>query len=309
MIALIFGASGQDGHYLTRSCNSRGIDVIGVSRSPGNWIQGDVSHYAQVESLVSAHQPDFIFHLAANSTTRHEALFENHQTIVTGALNILEAAQRHAPRARIFIAGSGLQFRNSGKPISESTDFHATSAYGVARISAAYAARYYRLRGLKTYLGYLFHHESSLRKASHVSMKIASAARSAGRGGDGSLQIGDPKVAKEWTFAGDVAEAMLTLVSQDNVFEAVIGSGETHTILEWIEACYGEVGKPWQDFISVENHFQSEYQALAADPRLIRSLGWKPQVSFSSLARAMVNSTDPITYAVPPGMDMKPALA
>ncbi len=193
MLALIFGASGQDGHYLTRSCNSRGIDVVGVSRSPGNWIQGDISNYGEVESLVSAHKPDYIFHLAANSTTRHETIFENHQTIVTGALNILEAAQRHAPLARIFIAGSGLQFRNSGKPINESTDFQATSAYGVARISAAYAARYYRSRGLKTYLGYLFHHESSLRKASHVSMKIARAARSTGQDGDGSLQIGDPK--------------------------------------------------------------------------------------------------------------------
>lgn len=309
MTGLIFGASGQDGHYLTRSCRARGIEAIGVSRSPGKWIQGDVSKYSDVEGLVRTHKPDFIFHLAANSTTRHDALFENHETIVTGALNVMEAAQAHAPTARIFIAGSGLQFRNSGRPIDESAEFHASSAYGVARIAAAFAARYYRERGLKTYVGYLFHHESSLRKPSHVSMKIATAARAAGQGGDGSLQIGDARVAKEWTFAGDVTEAMLTLVCQDAVFEAVIGSGETHTIQEWIEACYGEAGKSWQHFVKSAEAYQSEYQVLSADPALIRSLGWQPTVTFRDLARAMVHSTDPIEGASPRRMDKKEALA
>jgi GDPmannose 4,6-dehydratase len=268
--------------------------VIGVSRSDGPWTRGDISHFAEVENLIAANKPDFIFHLAANSTTSHEALFENSETIVTGTLNVLEVTRRYAPAAKVFITGSGLQFRNSGKPINEQTEFEATSAYSVARISSAYVARYYRSLGLKTYIGYLFHHESALRKPSHVSMKIAAAARAAANGDEISLVIGDPNVSKEWTFAGDVTEAILTLVLQDAVTEAVIGSGETHTILEWIDECYRGVDRRWQDFITFQENFQSEYKMLSADPALIRSLGWRPKISFSSLANAMINSSDPV---------------
>ena len=76
--ALIFGAAGQDGYYLTELCKARGIEPIGVSRTSIEY-QGDVGRYEQVESLIRRFQPSYIFHIAANSTTRHDALFENHE--------------------------------------------------------------------------------------------------------------------------------------------------------------------------------------------------------------------------------------
>jgi len=87
--ALIFGVNSQDGYYLTKASLKRNIEVIGVSRSSGNWIVGDVSDYAFVENIIKNNKPDFIFHLAAISTTKHFALLENHNTISTGSLNIL----------------------------------------------------------------------------------------------------------------------------------------------------------------------------------------------------------------------------
>ena len=118
----------------------------GVSRSSVQY-PGDVSDYAQVEALVRTHQADFVFHLAANSTTHHSALFENHATIVTGTLNVLEAVRLHCPQAKVFITGSGVQFVNRGQPISENDEFHPGSAYAIARIQSVYAARDFRALG------------------------------------------------------------------------------------------------------------------------------------------------------------------
>jgi GDPmannose 4,6-dehydratase len=174
--ALIFGMNGQDGHYLAAACRTRGIDVIGVSRSPGDWLVGDVAAMEFVETVIKEHHPNFVFHLAAHSTTRHDALFEHHRTIGQGTLNVLEAVRRWAPECRVFITGSGLQFINTGAPISEADPFDHNSSYVVARNYSVQAARYFRSLGMKTYVGYLFHHESPLRKPNHVSQKIAQAA-------------------------------------------------------------------------------------------------------------------------------------
>jgi GDPmannose 4,6-dehydratase len=287
MNALIFGANGQDGRYLSELCRVQGITPVGLSRS-GPGPSADVANFDQVRDLVRAHRPEYIFHLAAASTTRHEALFENHQTISTGTLNILEAVKVQSPRTRVFLAGSGLQFVNSGRPISENDPFEATSPYAVARIQSVYAGRYYRTLGLAVYFGYFFHHESPYRKPGHVSKMIALAARRIAAGSTETLELGDIGVEKEWTFAGDVAQAMLALVGQDRVFEAVIGSGVTYTIRDWLEQCFGLIGKDWRDHVRMREGFVPEYRRLVSDPSTIRSLGWTPRVSFPELASMMM---------------------
>jgi GDPmannose 4,6-dehydratase len=287
MKALIFGASGQDGHYLAELCRAEGIEPVGVSRA-GAPVRGDVARFDDVRTLVRVHRPAYVFQLAASSTTRHDALFENHETISTGALNVLEAVRLEAPAARVLVAGSGVQFENRGAPISEVTPFAATSPYAVARIQSVYAARYFRTLGVRAYVGYLFHHESPLRKPGHVAMKIALAARRIGAGSAERLEIGDLSVEKEWTFAGDVARALLTLVRQDAVHEACIGSGEARPIRAWIEACFAAVGKDWRDHVDVRPGFVPEYARLVSDPATMRSLGWAPTTSFAELAAGMV---------------------
>ena len=290
MQALIFGANGQDGHYLGELCRSQGITPIGVSRS-GDGVRGDVGRYDDVRALVGKYAPAFIFHLAANSSTRHAALFENHGTISTGTLNILEAVKELSPGTKVFLAGSGLQFVNRGTPISENDPFDATSPYAVARIQSVYAARYYRSLGLRVYVGYLFHHESPLRKPGHVSKMIALAAGRIAAGSTETLELGDISVEKEWTFAGDVAAAMLTLVRQDKVFEATIGSGTVYSIRDWLGQCFVLIGKDWKDHVRLKEGFVSEYPRLVSDPAAIRSLGWSPKVGFAELARMMMASS------------------
>jgi len=289
MKALVFGANGQDGFYLAQSFGARGIECVGVDRG-GQMLHGDVADYTFVRHIIAEHTPAYIFHLAARSTTHHDALFENHAAISTGSLNILEAVYREHLSSRILICGSGVQFENDGTPISEETPFAATSPYALARIHAAFAARYYRTLGIQAYVAYLFHHESPKRPPDHLTQRIVRAAQRIHDGSSEFLDIGDLSVEKEWTFAGDVVNGMLALLEQDATFEAVIGSGETHSIQEWVETCFALVGLDWIKHVRQREGFVPEYTRLCSNPARIRAMGWRPGVGFTDLAAMMMHS-------------------
>jgi GDPmannose 4,6-dehydratase len=288
MSALIFGANGQDGFYLSELLNKQGIKVIGISKN-GDFLRVDITSYEQIATLVKEQQPEYIFHLAANSTTRHDALFENHATISTGTFNILEAVKNFSPLTKVFISGSGLQFVNEDKPIKESDSFEARDPYSVSRIHSVYAARYFRKLGLQVYVGYFFNHDSPRRTERHMAKKISEAVKRIANGSDEKLTIGDISVIKEWTYAGDIVEGILTLVLQDDIFEANISSGLGYSIEEWLNACFNIIGKKWQDHVILKHDFSPEYKMLVSDPSIISSLGWSPTISFKDMAEMMVN--------------------
>lgn len=287
MKAVIFGANGQDGFYLSEILNRQNIQVIGTSRKSGDVI-GDVADWNFVENLLKTEKPDYVFHLAANSTTRHDALFENHQTISTGTLNILETVYKHKLRSKIFLSGSAVQFKNSGEPIDENTPFAAISPYAVSRIQSIYAGRYYRSLGLEVYAGYFFNHDSPLRCEQHVNRKIVDAAKRIQAGDTEKFELGDITVKKEFNFAGDMMEAVWRLVDQNEVFEAVLGSGKVYSIEYWLELCFAQIGKDWRDYVVIKNDFKSEYKVLQSNPALIESLGLPPRVEIEELAAMMM---------------------
>lgn len=289
MTALIFGINGQDGYYLAELCRKNKVEIIGVSRSNNSWINGDVSNFKFVESVIKQHQPDYVFHLAANSTTQHYALFENHGAISTGTLNILENVRSHSPNSKVFLAGSAMQFENTGEPIDEQTPFAASSPYSVARIHSVYAGRYYREKfGLAVYVGYFFNHDSPLRTEKHINKKIAQFVKNIDKNIDGKLEIGDVTVQKEFNFAGDIVEGVWRLVNQTQVFEAVMGSGKAYKIENWLELCFANVHKNWQDYVTTTRNFQAEYEILVSNPALLKSLGWQPKTSIEDLAKMML---------------------
>lgn len=290
MKALIFGINGQDGVYINELLAQNGILAIGVSRSVGNWIRGDVSDCNFVREIISTNRPDFIFHLAANSSTRHDVVFENHETISTGTLNILEAVYRFSPGTKVFLAGSGLQFVNKGIPISEKDPFDATSPYAVARIQSVYAARYYRSLGLRVYIGYFFNHDSPYRSERHVNQKIVQAVKRIKAGSSEQLELFDVSVRKEFTFAGDVAEAIFTLVKNDAIYEAVIGSGKAYSIEEWLDICFSYFKMDWRDKVKDSAPLKKEYDILVSDPSTIFELGWRPKMGISDLAKLMIET-------------------
>ena len=288
MKAIIFGANGQDGQYLTLLLLKEKIQVIRISRS-GDFLKTAITSYDEVTALIQKEQPDFIFHLAANSTTKHDALFENHNTIATGTLNILEAVKEFSPHTKVFISGSGLQFINEGNPIKETDPFAANDAYSISRIQSVYAARYFKSLGIKVYVGYFFNHDSPLRTERHVTKMISETVKRIAAGSNEKLKIGDMSVVKEWSYAGDIVKGIWLLVNQDKIFEANIGSGIGYSIKEWIEVCFKLVSLNMNENVEIRNDFVSSYKKLISDNSVIKSLGYQPEVSFSSLAKMMMH--------------------
>ncbi len=286
--AIIFGASGQDGYYLTNLLHSLNIDVVSVSRSEG-FINTDISNYQQVADLFKEHKPDYVFHFAANSTTKHTVIFENNSTIVTGTLNILEAVKNYSPNCKVFISGSALQFKNNNLPIDETTPFEARDGYSASRIASVYMARYYRSLGLQIYVGYFFNHDSERRTERHLTKKIVIAAKDILIGKIQNFEVGSLETIKEYTHAKDTVSAVWILVNQTDIYEAVIGSGKGYRVKDWIELCFAKVGMNWQDYVIEKDNFTPDYKSLVSNPALMMSLGWEPKITLDELATLMLS--------------------
>lgn len=285
--ALITGVNGQDGFYLNQILQARGIEVVGVSRS-GPWEKCNLSDPDQVFQLIETIKPDVVFHLAADSSIRHDVILSNHQSIVSGTLHILEAVKKLCPESKVFIAGSGLQFSERHKPIDGTESFDPWCAYSLQRIQSVEYARHYRKLGLRVYVGYLFHHESPRRSAKHLSHQISNFLKNELLKPQARLEIGSLDVTKEWAYAGDIVSGILTLISQDNLFEAVIGTGKGYSVKEWLNICFSLYSKNWEDYVSLKQGFKSDYNYLVSNPLAMRSLGWRPTMSVEELARIML---------------------
>ena len=288
--AIIFGITGQDGYYMKQHLEKQDINIIGISRKSLD-ICGDISDTTFVDGLIKTYKPNFVFHFAADSTTSHKALWNNHNAISLGTLNILESVKIHSPNTKVYLSGSAVQFKNSGMPINEQTPFEAKSHYAAARIYSVYLGRYYRDKfGIKVYVGYFFNHDSPRRSERHINKKITAAAIRISKGSNEKLEIGNYNVKKEFNYAGDIVEAVWALIQQEKFYEAVVGSGDCYTILDWIRICFENKKLNWEKHITIKENFKSEYNILVSDPSIIKSLGWKPKITFHKLAVIMLEN-------------------
>jgi GDPmannose 4,6-dehydratase len=104
------------------------------------------------------------------------------------------------------------------------------------------------------------------------------------------LELGNINVQKEFNFAGDVVEAIWRLVNQETIFEAVIGSGITYSIRDWLIYCFRKVNRDWEEYVFQNDAYIPEYQILISDPALIKSLGWSAKTNFYQLADMMMEN-------------------
>ncbi len=288
---IIFGAGGQDGFFLINLLLSFGYKVIPFTHNGGDIGPPlDVSDFDSVEAVIQKYRPEIIFHLAAKSSTWHEFVLENHKAIVDGALAVMESVDRHVPNSKVFIASSALVFKNEGCPIIEENELVTDSAYAMARVEALQIVRYYRQRGQKVYVGFLFNHESHLRPSNSIARKVVKGVVDIHLGIQKSLSIGNPDVIKEWMWAGDAVAAMIFLVNQDEVFEACIGDGIGKSVWDFATACCDIVGISLESCLITIPDYEAEYAALVSDPRKIKSLGWTPKVNMEDLAKRMVEN-------------------
>ena len=309
--ALITGITGQDGSYLTELLLERGYDVYGLVQRSANYqfeniehllpditiITGDLADSSSLMRAVQVSGPDEVYNLAAQSFVKASWDIPELTGDITGVgvSRVLEAVRLEAPKARFYQASSSEMFgKVLAVPQNEDTPFYPRSPYGVSKVYGHYATVNYRESfGLYACSGILFNHESPRRGREFVTRKIAISVARIKKGLDSALKMGNIEAKRDWGFAGDYVRAMWLMLQQDTPEDFVVGTGETHSVKEFLELAFSHVGLNWQDYVTEDPEFMrpAEVDLLLADPTRAREkLGWTTEVSFPELVSMMVEA-------------------
>jgi GDPmannose 4,6-dehydratase len=337
-VALIFGVTGQDGAYLSRFLLSKGYTVHGVKRrssslntqridgiyqDPIHHAQdtrrfilhyGDVTDTSNVIRLIQETQPDEIYNLAAQSHVKVSFELPEYTADVDaiGTLRILEAIRilGLVKKTKFYQASTSEMFGKVQEiPQNECTPFYPRSPYGVAKLYGYWITKNYReAYGIFACNGILFNHESPLRGETFVTRKIARAVARIHAGMASALYLGNLDAKRDWGHASDYVQVMWRMLQQETADDFVIGTGQMHSVREFVErafACVGiaiawkgsginEVGYEAQTgrelvFVDPKYFRPAEVDLLIADPSKAKQLlGWEPTISFDELVKEMV---------------------
>jgi GDPmannose 4,6-dehydratase len=309
--ALITGITGQDGSYLAEFLLERGYQVYGLVRraSTENFeriehlrnrlqlVQGDILDQTSLLEAVQGSDPDEVYNLAAQSfvpTSWNQPVLTGEFTAL-GVTRLLEAVRRFNPKIRFYQASSSEMFGKVWEsPQNEQTPFYPRSPYGVAKVYGHWITVNYRESyGLFACSGILFNHESPRRGLEFVTRKISDGVARIKLGLAGELRLGNLDARRDWGFAGDYVRAMWLMLQQEDPADYVVGTGETHTVREFVETAFAHVNLEWQKYVVVDPRFfrPAEVDHLCADPtKARRVLRWAPEVSFPQLVRTMVEA-------------------
>ncbi|HLK62882.1 MAG TPA: GDP-mannose 4,6-dehydratase [Bryobacteraceae bacterium] len=315
--AVITGLTGQDGSYLAEFLLSKGYEVHGLKRRVSSLNTSRVDHIYQdahesgarllihyadladgpsLTRLMNEIEPDEVYNLAAMSHVRVSFEVPESTADITalGALRILDAAWRAAPRCRYYQASSSEMFGAAPPPQSENTRFHPRSPYACAKLFAhTVTVNYREAYQVHASSGILFNHESPRRGETFVTRKVTRAVARIKRGLQDKLFLGNLNARRDWGYAPDYVEAMWLMLQQDEPDDYVIGTGEAHSVREFVEKAFAHVGLDWRDYVAIDPRYErpAEVDYLLADcTKARRQLGWEPKVNFEQLVRLMVDA-------------------
>ncbi|MEZ4407166.1 MAG: GDP-mannose 4,6-dehydratase [Polyangiales bacterium] len=316
--ALITGITGQDGSYLSELLLEKGYEVHGVVRRSSSFNTeridhlyrdphergvnlylhyGDLNDSTSLQNIVAEVKPDEVYNLGAQSHVRVSFDIPEYTGEVTalGAVRLLEAIRRVGVHCRFYQASSSeLYGKVVETPQKETTPFHPRSPYAVAKAYAFYMTQNYReAYGMFAVNGLLFNHESPRRGETFVTRKITRAVGRIVHGQQKELFLGNLDARRDWGYAPDFVEAMWLMLQADEPDDYVVGTGETHSVREFLEVAFGHVGLDWQEHVKIDPRYfrPAEVDLLLSDPSRAREkLGWKPKVGFRELVTMMVDS-------------------
>lgn len=333
--ALITGITGQDGSYLTELLLEKGYEVHGIIRrhstistdridhlfedpSIGNkklfLHYGDLTDASNLSRLIEKIQPNEIYNLAAQShvAVSFEVPEYTAETTGIGTLRLLDAIKENKLNCKFYQASTSELFGGIPEtaPQSETTPFYPKSPYGVAKLYSYWITVNYRESyGIFACNGILFNHESPRRGETFVTRKITMAIANILAGKQKKLSLGNLNAKRDWGFAGDYVEGMWRMLQQDKPGDYVLATNETHTVREFVDLAFAEVGIEinWcgSGINEVGKNKQTGEILVDINPRYFRpaevdllwgncqkaerKLGWKRKVSFKELVSLMVN--------------------
>jgi GDPmannose 4,6-dehydratase len=314
--ALITGITGQDGSYLAEFLLKKGYEVHGIIRrastfntvridhifsdfhSPDTCLflhYGDMSDSAQLDNLIYNIKPSEIYHLGAQSHVRVSFDMPEYTGNITGlgTTRLLEAVRRSGIKTKFYQASSSEMFGDSPPPQNENTPFKPCSPYAIAKVYSYWIAENYRdSYNLFICNGILFNHESPRRGETFVSRKITRAIARILKGEQDFLYLGNLKAKRDWGFAPEYAEAMWAILQQEKPNNFVIGTGESHSVEEFVEKSFSYANLDWKKYVKIDpTYFRpKEVNDLIADiEKAKKELKWEPRIRFEELIKIMVD--------------------
>ncbi len=344
--AVIFGAAGQDGSFLTELLLSKGYQVTAVVRHSSkdyktrladivnddvtnlDIVIGDVTDKTSVEDIINYTRPDECYNLAAQSQVALSFQMPEYtfNSIYNGTVNILNALVKYSAHTKYYQASSSEMFglekgikTTSSRAVAEDgvlefvdivdytqneeCPFKPCSPYGVAKVAAHHITQVYRnAHDLHASCGILFNHESERRGELFVTKKITKYLGKYFQGDFNdnmrpNLELGNLDASRDWGYAEEYVEAMWLMLQQDTPDDYVIATGETHTVKDFVEAAFRNVGElNWSAYVDISDELKRpvEVPRLCGDASKAKEvLGWVPRVTFHELILIMLRHDAP----------------
>ncbi|WPC41046.1 GDP-mannose 4,6-dehydratase [Clostridium sp. JS66] len=334
--ALITGITGQDGSYLTEFLLDKGYEVHGIIRRASTFNtkrvdhlfenpdignktlflhHGDLTDSSNLNRLIEKINPDEIYNLGAQSHVQvsFEVPEYTAETDAVGALRILDAIKEIGIKSKFYQASTSELFGGmpGTEPQNENTPFYPRSPYAAAKLYAYWVTVNYReAYDIFACNGILFNHESPRRGETFVTRKITRAVAKIIKGVQDKVSLGNLDAKRDWGFAGDYVEGMWLMLQQNKPDDYVLATGETHTVREFAELAFKEVGMEieWQGkgvyekgvdkktgktLVDVNPRYfrPTEVELLLGDPAKANDkLAWEPRTSFDELVHIMVEA-------------------
>lgn len=357
--ALITGITGQDGSYLAELLLSKGYEVHGIIRRASSFNThridhiyvdphvpeaklflhyGDLSDPGLITDIIWNVRPDEIYHLGAQSHVRVSFDMPEYTSNITGlgTTRLLEAVRRSGIRVKFYQASSSEMFGMAPPPQNENTPFYPRSPYAISKVYAYWMAINYReAYNLFISNGILFNHESPRRGETFVTRKITRAIANILAGNQKILYLGNLNAKRDWGFAPEYVEIMWRMLQQEKCGDYVIGTGESHTVREFVEKAFkyigieiewkgkgveekGLISRIFKDYLSLNiRHLEKGNVLIEIDPRYFRptetnelraditkakkELKWFPRITFEELIKIMVDYDLKLIGVNPPG--------
>jgi GDPmannose 4,6-dehydratase len=315
--AFITGITGQDGSYLAELLLSKGYTVHGLIRRSSTFNTsridqiyvdphdpeaklflhyGDLADSEQISNIIYNIRPDEVYHLGAQSHVRVSFDTPEYTANITGlgTTRLLETLRRSNGDIRFYQASSSEMFGSAHPPQGEETPLCPRSPYACAKVYSYWMARNYR-EGYTMYIcnGILFNHESPRRGETFVTRKITRAIPRLLMGREKFLYLGNLEARRDWGYSPEYVECMWRMLQQERSDDYVIGTGETHSVGEFLNEAFSYAGLSVGDHVRIDQKYfrPTEVEVLIADARKAQQqLSWNPKVRFVDLVKIMVDA-------------------
>ena len=330
MKAIITGISGQDGYFLSQFLLSKGYEVHGILRRNSSMTQGTLDllpanikkqiiiHYGDItdgnfiSNIFRELKPDELYHLAAQSFVGYsfQNVLSTYDVNIGGTLHACNAVKDSSPDTKMYFAATSELFGQPKQvPQNEMTPFFPRSPYAVSKLAGVWTVRTYR-EAYRLFManGILFNHESEVRGPEFVTRKISKSVAKIYHGSKDPLVLGNLDAVKDWGYAKDYVKGMWMMLQQDYPDDFILGTGESHTVRDFVETAFNEIGitLEWvgsglnevglsngETMVKVSKEF---YRPLESDnykadySKANKKLKWEPKTKFRDLVKIMVKN-------------------